>query len=77
MSQECRLSFLGLVLSFDAHRSPTTVRLGDSGGEVLGVIEYRSALDAYTSSVDPDPRTLFDQLQLLVHTYLAKRRTER
>lgn len=32
----------------------------------IGVIDYNRQLDAYTSSIDRDPRSLADQLELLV-----------
>ena len=32
----------------------------------IGVLDYNRQLDAYTSSVDRDPRSLMDHLELLV-----------
>jgi hypothetical protein len=76
VTTDCQLIILGLVVSLETQGRPTTVRLGDRNGEVLGVLDYHSPFDAYTSSVDNNHRPLLDQLELLVRSYQSRRRQQ-
>lgn len=67
------LIVLGQVVTLEQTTTGAIVHLGHAPGLVLGTVDYLPRWDAYASSVDRDPRSLFDQLELLVRAHRAKR----
>jgi hypothetical protein len=68
------LNILGRVVTLQHTTTGAIVHLGHAPGLVLGTLDYLPRWDAYASSVDRDPRSLFDQLELLVRSHQMKGR---
>lgn len=57
-------------------RSATLHAVQDCQMRAIGVLEYNHHLDAYTSSIDRDPRSLAEHIELLVRWDRRKTRAE-
>jgi len=69
------LTILGRVVTLEHTFTGAIVHLGHAPGQVIGTLDYLPRWDAYASSVDRDPRSVFDQLELLVRHHQTGRKS--